>query len=102
MSEIVYTVVATIPDEQTAREYVAWLEDGHLAGVIEGGARSARIVRVDEPAHPIRIETRYAFESRADYDRYDREVAPALRADGLARWPGRGVTFERTVGRVIG
>lgn len=102
MSEIAYTVVARIPDESIAREYVAWLEDGHLAGVLEGGARSAQIIRIDDPASPIRVETQYAFESRADFDRYEAEVAPALRADGLARWPGRGVTFERSIGHIVG
>lgn len=101
MSEIAYTVVATMPDEQTGREYVAWLRDGHVDGVLQGGASAGLIVQIDDPAAPIRIETRYRFASMAAFDRYEAEAAPALRADGLARWPGRGVTFERTIGRIV-
>lgn len=102
MGDLIYTVTASLPDEGTSQEYVDWLLGGHVADVVAGGAVSGEVIRVLEPAEPIRVEARYLFESRDDFDRYVREVAPALRAEGLALWPGRGVSFERTVARVVG
>ena len=102
MTRIAYTVTATLPDEATAREYIEWLNNGHVDEVIEHGAHSALIVRVTEPAEPIRIETRYIFSTRAVFDRYVERFAPMLREDGLKKFPAeRGVTFERKVGNVI-
>lgn len=108
MSSIAYTVRATCPSPALAERYVAWLEDGHVDMVIRGGAHAATIVRLDpEPGQPggqgpRRVEVRYVFPTRAVFDRYVRDFAPALRAEGLARF-GRetGVTFERSVGEIV-
>lgn len=102
MSAVAYTVIATFPDIQTASEYIRWLESGHCELVIAGGAESAIIVRIQEPAHPVQVETRYIFASREAFETYLREAAPALRAEGLARFgPERGITMERRVGQVL-
>lgn len=102
MSAIAYTVIATLPDEETARAYIAWLEDGHVDAVVEGGARSGMIVRVEEPASPIQVESRYVFATREAFGRYVEHTAPALREDGLARFgPDRGVQFERRIGTIV-
>lgn len=100
---IAYTVSATFPDEGIAAEYIGWLRGGHLDEVLAGGAVTAAIVRQSEPAVPITVETRYTFATRADLDRYVRDHAPALRAQGLAKFPPeRGVRFERRIGEFAG
>ncbi len=102
MTRIAYTVTATFPDRRTADDYIRWLEDGHIDAVLERGAHSAMIVRVTEPATPIRVETRYIFSTRAQFDRYIERHAPALREAGLERFPPTtGVTFARTVGEIV-
>jgi hypothetical protein len=111
MTSIAYTVRATFRDEATAREWIAWLEDGHVDAVIAGGAHSAMIVRLESDpagsggaghAGPPRVEVRYVFSTREVFDRYVREHAPGLRADGMKRFPPeRGVTFERTIGAIL-
>lgn len=101
MTAIAYTVTAILPDEPTARAYLEWLEDGHVDAVIEGGAHSAMIVRVEDPPGPARVEVRYLFSTRDAFERYVRDHAPALRAAGLERFGPMRVRFERTVGRVI-
>ncbi len=102
MSALAYSVIATLPDEPTASRYVRWLEGGHVDGVVEGGAKSAMIVRITDPADPIRVETRYIFANREVFETYERDHAPALRAEGLELFgPDSGVTFERRVGSVI-
>jgi len=102
MLAIAYTVIATLPDLATRDEYVAWLENGHMDAVIKGGAHSAAIVIVDEPATPFQVETRYTFQTRDAFDQYVARVAPALRADGLERFPpGKGVGMVRRIGRIL-
>ena len=97
-----YTVIATLPDEPTRSEYIAWLKAGHVQAVIDAGASTGLIIRIDEPATPPRVETRYTFPSRESLDRYLRDTAPRLRADGLASFgPDRSVTFERRIGSII-
>jgi len=104
MTRVAYTVIATFPDQRTLDEYIAWLEDGHIDQVIEHGAHSAMIVRLDrgQPTDPIRCEVRYLFSTRENFDKYVELHAPALRADGLKKFPPeRGIKFERTIGEIV-
>lgn len=102
MGMLAYTVTAELPSREVRDAYLTWLAEGHVEAVIEGGAISGSIVRIDDPAEPFRVETRYLFAGRDDLDTYVRDHAPALRADGLARFgPETGVRFVRTIGEVI-
>lgn len=106
MPAIAYTVIATLPNDAISRDYIAWLEDGHIDAVIKGGGHSASIVRLDPdgatPAGEVRVEVRYIFATRQLFDRYITEFAPALRAEGQKLFgPSTGVRFARTVGTVI-
>jgi uncharacterized protein DUF4286 len=100
MGPIAYSVTATIADPGLASEYVAWLRSGHTDRVLEGGATSAAIVRIEQPAAPVQVETRYTFPDRPTFERYLVEKAPGLRAEGLERFY-TGVTFERRVGSIL-
>lgn len=98
MPRVAYTVCATIPDEGTAQEYLDWLLSGHVQAVVKAGAISGSAARIVDPASPIRVEARYFFANMAAYESYLLEHAPALRAQGLARFPAsRGIRFERGV-----
>jgi hypothetical protein len=100
---IVYTVVAEFDDLAVASEWVHWLQNGHLAEVLEGGATQAMIVRV-EPTdqHPLRFESRYRFPSMASFIEYETKHAPKLRAEGLAKFPAsRGVRMTRQLAEVL-
>ncbi len=102
-TRILYAVTATLPDEATLEEYIAWLEDGHVDAVVEAGARSGMIVRIlNGPGEPLEVETQYVFATRELFDRYKRESAPGLRAEGLEKFPPeRGVRFRRRLGEII-
>jgi hypothetical protein len=100
---VAYTVTATLPDEATAVRYIEWLQGGHIDRVLGGGAHSGLIVRLDAAAgaRP-RVQTQYVFATRDGFARYLSDHAPALRAEGLERFPpASGVTFERTVGDIV-
>jgi hypothetical protein len=103
MSRICYMVAATLPNAALADEYVAWLEDGHIDAVIKGGAHSAMIVRLEpDAAGNPRVMTQYVFATREVFDRYVAVHAPALRADGMKRFPTeRGVRVERMIGTIV-
>lgn len=107
MARVLYAVTATLPDRATLEEYVAWLEDGHVDLVIKGGAHTALIVRLDpqpgaSASGPFRVETQYVFTTRELFDQYVRKHAPALRAEGLERFPpARGITMERRIGEIV-
>lgn len=109
MPRIVYTVTATFPDHATADDFIAWIagpsgNDGHAADVIRGGAQSATVVRLDpppdDPARPPQVEIHYTFPSREAFDRYVREFAPALRAEGQRLFGARSVSYGRRQGEV--
>ncbi|MBL8745048.1 MAG: DUF4286 family protein [Phycisphaerae bacterium] len=104
MTRTAYTVIARFNHESVRDEYVAWLQGGHIARVIAGGAETASIVVIDRetPDQSMAVEVRYVFPSRESLARYIERHAPALRAEGLARFPPeRGVTFQRTIGEMI-
>ena len=99
MPTLAYTVTAHLPNEEMVFRLLRWLHNGHVAAVIKGGATSALVVRADD-AH--RLEVRYLFPGRDDFEMYERDSAPALRAQGQALFgPETGCRFERTVGVVV-
>lgn len=98
-----YTVRVQMDDPSVATEWLAWMREGHLADVVRAGATSAEVIAVDRPSGgPAVFEARYSFDSRESFTRYEREHAPRLRAEGLARFPiNRGVAYERSTGEVV-
>ena len=104
MPPLAYTVRATIPEEPLADRFIAWLEGGHLAGVLSGGADRAEVLRQDpEPgASSFIVEVRYRFPSRTVFETYERDFAPALRAEGIELFgPDSGIVMERSIGAII-
>lgn len=102
MHEVAYTVTALLPDTVTRDRFVRWLREGHIQQVVGGGAKEAVVVVVEEPATPLKVVCRYIFASREAFDLYQTNHAPKLRAEGLRLFgPELGVSFERSVGKVI-
>ncbi len=102
MSTLLYTVEASFTDPVVAEEWIAWLRDGHLAEVMQGGALDATVVRIDTPGEATTLcRVHYRFASREAFARYERDFAPALRADGVARFPtSRGIEYRRSTGLI--
>jgi hypothetical protein len=100
MPTITYTVAVTFSDPTLVEPWLRWLRGGHIADVLTGGATHAEIVALDTPAHA--FEVRYRFPSREVFERYERDHAPRLRAEGLALFPvEKGIRYSRSVGVVV-
>lgn len=82
-----------------ADSYLPWLAS-HVAQMLAlPGFLDAAVWRIEQPAPPagrMALCVRYRLESPAALDRYLVEFAPAMRADGLARF-GTQVSFSRRV-----
>jgi dipeptidase E len=99
--KVSYTVAATFSDPALAETWLAWLRGGHLQAVLAGGAEHAEVVELDA-AEGRAFEVRYRFASREAFDAYERDRAPALRAEGLRLFPvEKGVTYRRWTGHVM-
>lgn len=95
-----YTVRCTFQSVDVLDEWIAWLRDEHLRDVAAGGARSAEVFRLD--GADLVCEVRYLFDDRTAFDRYERDVAPALRDEGLKHFPlERGLTYARSTGERV-
>ena len=99
---IAYTVCTTFQDSSLADQWITWLREGHVAQVLAGGATDALIIELDQPEVARSFEVRYYFSSMQSFENYEKNHAPALRAEGLKLFPvEKGVTYRRSVGRVI-
>jgi hypothetical protein len=100
---ITYTVTCEFDDPTVAEDWTAWLLTKHVRDVCEAGAQDATVIRVDGAASPVVLEVRYHFASREALAAYERDHAPRLRAEGLARMPAAGgVRLRRATGEVLG
>jgi hypothetical protein len=98
MGTFSYVVTAEFDTQELADEWVAWLVNGHLRDVLNGGALEASVVR----RTPMLYEARYLFADAAAFAAYERDAAPSLRAEGLAKFPAsRGVRMSRSSGEII-
>ncbi len=103
---IMYAVTAELPDEATRQAYLDWLTGGHIQEVVGSGAIDAEVIAIDSGADdngPVifRVESRYTFPTRGALDAYIRDHAPRLRAQGVALFGNRGVTYNRRIGPIL-
>jgi hypothetical protein len=103
-----YTVRASLPTEALRSEYLHWLTTDHVQKVLDAGALRAEVITLDlDPAATDiapggQVEVRYIFRDRAALERYIKDHAPRLRAEGATRFPAdQGLKFQRSVGLLV-
>jgi hypothetical protein len=100
MGMIRYTVAVTFPDESIAPRWLDWLKNGHVAAVIAGGATSAEALKID--GKPNAYAVVYRFPDRKTFETYERDFAPALRAEGQQLFPAAsGIVYAREVAETL-
>jgi len=86
-------------NQEVANRWLAWLRDGHLQDVLDGGATSAEVVQIDDTVP--HFEIHYRFATRESLDHYLKAFAPRLREEGLAKFPlVLGLEYRRSTGVV--
>jgi hypothetical protein len=99
MTQIAYTVGCRFTDANVMRDWIAWLQDEHLADVQRGGALSGQVVHFESE---LRCEVRYLFPNRDAFTRYEQQSAPTLRSEGLRKFPLElGLEYSRSVATIV-
>lgn len=97
---ILYVVHCRFDDPALGHDWLAWLRDEHLAAVCAAGALDARVLEVPGPS--LGYEVHYRFADASAFEAYERDHAPRLRAEGLARFPPeRGLHCTRRVDPIV-
>lgn len=77
--------------------WVAWMTDKHIPDIMSSGCftdhRFVRVLETDETEGPT-YATQFHAPTKADYDAYIRQYAPALRQDALNRWGNNFIGFR--------
>ena len=87
-----------VENREIVEQWLDWLDQTHIEDVKNAGAISAEIFEMD--AESPTFEIRYQFACRDAFLKYEREMAPELRRDGLQKFPLElGLDYSRTVGQ---
>lgn len=97
---ILYNVTVSI-DEKVAEDWLIWMKEVHIPDVMKTGlfseSRICRILAYEEGGFSYSIQ--YLAASMQDYEKYERDHAPALQEDHSSRYQGKFAAF-RTLLRV--
>lgn len=99
---ILYEVNAEFVDPTLAKSWVRWILDEHIGDVIDAGAESGELIRIDGNDEVPRFSIQYRFASRDGLDRYLRDHAARLRDEGTRRFPLDKVRYLRRTGEFVG
>ncbi len=93
---IIYNVTWKV-DWSIHDEWVAWMKDYHIPKVLGTGCfvknNFARLLEVEEEDGPT-YSLQYYADTRADYQRYIEEYAPAFREENVRKWGDRFIAFR--------
>jgi hypothetical protein len=87
---VVYQVTITLRSEIEAG-WLEWMRDHHVPEVLRTGCfRRCVMARADEPiGDEVTYVFRYECDSKAAYERYRREFAPAMQKEHTERYAGK-------------
>jgi len=99
---IIYNVTIKVHDSISA-DWLHWLREEHIPDVINSGcfthAVILRLIEVDETEGPT-YAVQYHAESKALYNNYIEQHAPAMRQKGFDKWGDKFIAF-RSVMQVV-
>ncbi len=98
---ILYNVTISL-DESIHEEWVKWMKTTHIPQVLATGCfiQNRMLRLLNEEDNGITYAMQYLSKDMATYERYQKEFAPALKADGERLFGGKFAGF-RTVLELI-
>lgn len=95
-----YTVRCRFTNPTIASRWLQWLKAEHIQAVLDAGAISADVFEMTDGQ--LEYEIRYEFESQDAFEKYNSEKAPALREEGLQKFPlNLGLDYTRSTGKRV-
>jgi hypothetical protein len=101
MNEILYEVTTELIDPEIVSAWSSWIVREHIADVMNAGASSGRLFRIDTDDGTPKFSVQYEFATRAALDAYLRDHAPRLRDEGMRRFSPEKVRYSRRVGQLV-
>jgi len=99
---VIYNVTVKV-DEAIAADWLNWLKSEHIPEILATGcffrAITSRLLEVDDTDGPT-FTIQYHSFSKAEYNRYIEQHAPAMRQKGFDAWGDRFIAF-RSVMQVV-
>jgi Domain of unknown function (DUF4286) len=101
MNRVLYNVTCSV-DPEIHEEWLDWMKFIHIPEVMSTGFfLENKICRIQEyEENGVTYAVQYVCRSRADYDRYQRDFAPALQKKHADRYANKVAAF-RTVLEII-
>jgi hypothetical protein len=93
---IIYNVTVKI-EQSLANDWVEWMKSKHIPDVIATGLFSTyRLCRIfeDEADGGMTFATQYFCNNLDDFQKYQRDFAPALQKDHMDRYKDKYVAFR--------
>ncbi len=93
---IIYNVTTKVAAD-IAAQWLGWMQQQHIPEVMATGCfaacKIARLLDVDDSEGPT-YAVQYEAACKADYERYIRQFADALRSDVYAKWGSSFISFR--------
>jgi hypothetical protein len=93
---VIYNVTIKV-DQRIAVQWLAWLLKEHIPAIISTGCftsyKVVRLLEIDEAEGPT-YAVQYFAPDLAEYTRYIRDHAPALRQDSINKWGEAFIAFR--------
>jgi hypothetical protein len=101
-SMIVYNVTVNVEDS-VHEEWLAWMKDVHIPDVMRTGMfLENRVLKLlqEEETGGVTYAVQYHCESIEKFNQYEKDFAPALRAEHNAKFKDKFVAFRTLLERV--
>jgi hypothetical protein len=88
--------ITIILEEAAANEWLAWTQEVHIPAIMATGKFvSNRLLKVvDSPNEGVTYCLQFVLDSKADYESYKLEHAPAMQEELNIRFKDRHVSFQ--------
>ena len=96
MEGIIYNVTINI-DQSVHAAWLTWMRDIHIPDMLAtkkfSAAKMCKVL-VEEDMGGVTYSVQYSVKDRATLEKYYKEDAPLMRADGMKRFPNKFVAFR--------
>lgn len=93
---LVYNVTTKITNA-IHEDWLAWMRDVHIPDVLATGcfttANILRLLDIDDSEGPT-YAIQYYAKTKADYDQYINQFAPALKQETITKWGQQMIAFR--------